>query len=121
MNISFRSSFIIQIFQNFCNARKKVPSKFYKAKLKDFRYHFTLGHTSYSLKIVCFIVLFISEYKCSILNTCSGHGECKDIDGNNSWCLCKPGWSTKQDCSGNFFFSHLNPSKRLTYFGSKLE
>ena len=45
-----------------------------------------------------------TEYKCSYLNICSGNGECKEIDGD-SWCLCKPGWSTKQDCSGIFVSS----------------
>ena len=44
---------------------------------------------------------YFLEYKCSHENICSGNGGCKD----NSWCLCKPGWSSKEDCSGSLIFS----------------
>ena len=40
------------------------------------------------------------EYKCSVDNTCNSHGECKDYE-YNGYCLCRPGWTSKEDCSGN--------------------
>ena len=57
---------------------------------------------------------FLSEYECSKENICSGHGECKD----NSWCLCRPGWSSKDDCSGSLFFMKRYHFKQLSNFDS---
>ena len=60
-------------------------------------------HKNFSLKNLLsspFKRFVFLEYKCSMDNTCSGHGECMDVK-DNGWCICRPGWTSKEDCSGN--------------------
>ena len=50
-----------------------------------------------------FTIWLFLGYKCSEENNCNGHGICRD----NTWCLCRPGWSSKEDCSGIFIFRKI--------------
>ena len=55
------------------------------------------------LSFVKFTIPLFLEYMCSKENICSEHGQCMD----GGWCLCRPGWSSKEDCSGSFIFRKI--------------
>ena len=60
----------------------------------------------YILKILCISTVCLSlflGYRCSKENICNGKGECMD----GGWCMCKPGWSSKEDCSGIFILRKI--------------
>ena len=63
-----------------------------------------------NFEFVWFTIGFLLGYKCSDKNTCNGHGKCKD----DSWCICIPGWSSKEDCSGSFVFNESNFAQKIS-------